>query len=75
MKRRRKPTTKSTPAPLAMNIYAAAALVGVSDQTLRRAIKAGKLRAKRMEKKILIAQVDLEQWLESLDDARTTGAR
>lgn len=58
-----------------MNIYAAAALVGVSDQTLRRAIKSGKLRAKRMEKKILIAQVDLEQWLESLDDARTTGAR
>lgn len=75
MKRRQKPTTKSTPALLAMDIQLAAEATGVSDKTLRRAIASGHLRAKRMARKILIAPDDLRTWLESLDDARTTGAR
>jgi hypothetical protein len=62
---------------LAYNKAQAAKAAGVSEQTLDRAIKTGKLRAKRTSEtkdgepagKVLILASALESWLESLVDA------
>lgn len=63
--------------PLAYSKTSAALSAGVSSQTIDRAIKAGKLRAKRTSVtedgepagNVLILATDLATWLESLADA------
>jgi excisionase family DNA binding protein len=75
MKRRMKQAQKPLPTPIAMSVRVAAQSTGVSRYTLLKAIADGKLPAKRLGRKFLVARVDLEAWLESLDDVQTTGAR
>jgi excisionase family DNA binding protein len=61
---------------LAYSVIDAADVVGVSTDTIRRAIKAGDLPAKRTSRTpagrpsgyILIRRVDLEEWLARLPD-------
>lgn len=73
--KRRQTAPKIPHATIAMDIKTAAQSAGVSHRTLRIAIAEGTLRAKRLARKILVTPADLQAWLESLDDARTTGAR
>lgn len=63
--------------PLSYSKAGASDATGVSEQTIDRAIKAGRLRAKRTSEtkdgeptgKVLIRATDLADWLESLADA------
>lgn len=63
--------------PRAVDIPTAAAMYGVKDYTIRAAIHAGKLRAKRPSKdskdrpagKYLIRVADLDTWFDALEDA------
>lgn len=46
----------------------AAELTGLSKDTIARARKAGDLPAKRVGSRVLIRHVDLDAWLDSLED-------
>lgn len=52
----------------ALNVADAADHVSVSEGTIREAINKGKLPAKRNGRRILIKVVDLDKWLDSLED-------
>lgn len=61
-----------TRAPIAVTVAQAAEMVGVSTDTIKRAIHSQKppnLRAKKVGTKISIAVKDLAAWHESLPDA------
>lgn len=51
--------------PISMSVINAAAMVGVSDKTIRRAIAKGDLKHARIGRKILILDADLKAWIES----------
>lgn len=51
---------------IAVEVPEAAALVGLSESTVRREINAGKLPAHRLGRKILVRVVDLDAWVAAL---------
>lgn len=60
------------PAPVVFDLDRAAEAMCVSKETLKRAIRAGKLRAKKSSAgtggKHLVSAADLDAWFESLED-------
>lgn len=54
------------PQPLAYDVRGAARAASVSDRTLRDAIAHGRLRARKLGRKILILRDDLQGWLAAL---------
>ena len=56
--------------PGAVSIKTAAAILELSDKTLRAAINRGDLRAKRVGTHLRISRADLAAWFEALDDAQ-----
>lgn len=75
MKRKRGHAKQSQPNMLAFSMTQACLAAGVSRHVLRAAIASGELKAKRLAQRLVIKRVDLELWLDNLDDARQTGAR
>lgn len=75
MKRRTTCDQPHAPAQLALSTKQAAKLANVGTSTLLAAIAAGQLRAKCLGKKFLIRPADLEDWIDNLEDARTSGAK
>lgn len=55
---------------LAFGVREAARVVGVSHSAITREIAAGRLKAKRYGRRVLIRPRDLREWLDSLPDAR-----
>ncbi|MGC4964267.1 helix-turn-helix domain-containing protein [Gordonia sp. DT101] len=54
------------PAKLAYSTTEAGKLVGVSKQTIERAIKAGDLMAKRIGTRVVVPANELQEWFEAL---------
>ena len=76
MKRRTTPDQPSVLAPLALSTRQAAKLANVGTSTLLAAIAAGQLRAKCLGRtKFLIRPADLEDWIDNLEDAKSSGAK
>lgn len=62
---------QATPAiVLALGVRAAARAVGVHPSTISREIAAGRLKARRLGRRVLIRPADLRAWLESLPEAK-----
>lgn len=55
---------------ISVPVAEAARLAGVSSDTIRAAINLMDLPAKRVGRRILVRVVDLEAWIDGLDDAR-----
>jgi excisionase family DNA binding protein len=55
---------------ISMTIRQAADSTGLSEATIRKAINAKQLTAKRIGVKIILKVQDLELWVDSLEDAR-----
>jgi excisionase family DNA binding protein len=55
----------STIPTLALNYRSAAKAVGLSERTLRQAVKRGELRAARVGRAVRFSPRDLESWLEN----------
>jgi excisionase family DNA binding protein len=62
--------TKDLPEPEFLGVTAAAAILGVTGITLRRAIDRGDLRGYRIGRKVLIKRADFSAWLESISVTR-----
>ena len=73
LQRDRSPRTRREPSPapfrLALGVQEAARIVGVSHSAISREIAAGRLKAKRYGRRVLILPRDLREWLKSLPDA------
>ena len=54
--------------PLAVTIAQAAQATGLSADTIRDEINKGRLPAKRQGRRILILWVDLQKWVEGMED-------
>lgn len=59
----------AAPFRLALGVREAARVAGVSHSTISREIAAGRLRAKRYGRRVLIRPADLRRWIDSLPDA------
>jgi excisionase family DNA binding protein len=62
--------TRELPEPEFLSITAAAAILGVTGITVRRAIDRGELQKFRIGRKILIKRADFRRWLDSLSVTR-----
>lgn len=59
-----------SPAPLAYTTATAAVAVGMSDEYLRKEIKAGRLGCRYAGRSLLIPAAELQAWLDSLPSER-----